>query len=466
METISMSGRERKRLVALGRVVSGELSLAAAGRLLGVSYRQVKRLWSRYQSAGDAGLVHGLRGRRSNRVSGVAGAAHSSLRERALARYGESYSDYGPTLAAESLAEEGLLVPVSTLRRWLVASGLWRRRRKRKQHRRRRERRSCFGELVQLDGSHHDWFEGRRGWAVLMVLVDDATGRIYARFFEGETQEAAFTMLLRYAPRQGLPGAVYVDQAGIYRSDREPTEEEILAEKEPQTQFGRALAGLGVELILARSPQAKGRVERMNQTLQDRLVKALRQRGIADLERANQFLEEEFLERFNARFGKPPREPGDAHRAVGALDLPRVLAVHETRVVQNDWTVRWRNGFLQLGRESGVAPKQRVQVVEQVDGQVRLFVGERELTYGTTRTEPQRARRRRRAKRAAILSNQGRKPSAKHPWRRDRVGAAEPATAAAVAPDRPPDGAAGGGGLLRFGRCAPCATQPAPTPLK
>lgn len=410
MEAILMNVRERKRLVVLSQVRSEKLRLRAASELLRVSYRQMKRIWSRYQAAGDGGLVHGLRGKPANRRRA------GSLRERVLARYRETYGDYGPTLAAESLAGEGIAVSVTTLRRWLTQAGLWRRKRERKQHRRRRERKEYFGELVQMDGSHHDWFEGRRSWAVLMVMIDDATGRIFARFFEEETLEAALTMLLRYVGRQGLPGALYVDRAGIYRSDREPTEAEILAETEPKTQFCRAMEQLGVGVILARSPQAKGRVERMNGTLQDRLVKALRQRGIGDLATANEFLEREYLGPFNAQFGKPAAQPTDVHRAPPReLDLSRVLAVQEERVVQNDWTVRWRNGYLQLGRASGVQPKQRVEVCVQLDGRVRLFAGGRELTYGLTRSEPRPSKRS--EGRSPPKSSQGQKPSAKHPWR-------------------------------------------------
>lgn len=412
METLAMSQSERRRLEVLGLVRAEKLSLKRASELLGISYRQTKRVWQRFQTLGDVGLVHRLRGRPSNRPSDAA------LREQVLARYGASYSDYGPTLAAESLAEEGLKVPVQTLRRWLLAAGLWSGQRQRKQHRRRRERRAHCGELVQMDGSHHDWFEGRRGEAVLMVMIDDATGDVTARFFEEETLSAAFTMLLNYAPRFGLPQALYVDRAGIYRSDREPTEAEILAETRPQTQFGRALETLGVRLILARSPQAKGRVERMNRTLQDRLVKALRQRGISDLATANTFLEEEFLVPFNAKFSKAPAEAADVHLVVRAeVDLPQVLAVHEPRVVQNDWTVRWHNRFLQLPRDSGVAAGQQVLVCEPLSGPVRLFMGERELQYGTTRTEP-RPRSQPKVRCGPIKSNQGQKPAKKHPWRR------------------------------------------------
>ncbi len=453
METISMSRAERKRLEVMSRVKSGKLTLVSASELLGIGYRQAKRIWRRYQAQGDRGLVHGLRGKKSNRQG------KKSLKKRALARYVKAYRDYGPTLAAESLAEDGLIVPVATLRRWLIQAGLWSQQRQRKQHRRRRERKACFGEMVQMDGSHHDWFEGRRREAVLMVMIDDATGRIDARFFEEETQAAAFTMMQHYAACHGLPQALYVDRAGIYRSDREPTPEEILAEIEPKTQFGRAMEALDVRLILARSPQAKGRVERMNRTLQDRLVKALRKRKINDLAMANKFLEEEFLAPFNAKFGKAPAQAEDLHRAVTPeLDLPRVLVAHEERVVQNDWTVRWHNGFLQLGRDSGMQPKQTVVVVEQLDGRVRLFAGERELSYSTTCSEPRGERPRTKPRTGPTKSVQGLKPGKTHPWR----GRGEPTS------PRPLRAAAAlgvGDGLLRSGRCAPCASQPTPTPL-
>src|SRR5665213_4105960 len=386
LETIRMSRGERKGLEVMSQVKLGRLTLVKGSELLGVSYRQAKRLRARYEAEGDAGLVHRLRGQPSNRL-GVA-----AFREQVLARYVEQYGDYGPTLAAESLAAEGLVVPAQTLRRWLLDAGLWARQRRRKVHRRRRPRREHAGQLLQMDGSHHDWFEGRRPEAVLMVMIDDATGQVYARFFEEETLAAAFEIFWRYVLRQGLPRALYVDRAGIYRSDREPTSAEILAEKEPKTQSGRAMEELDVRLILAHSPQAKGRVERMTGTLQDRLVKALRQRGVSDLATANAYLEEEFLAPFNTKFMVQPAHPTNLHRPLEPqLDLARILAVCEERVVQNDWTIRWRNGFLPLSPQSEVEPRQTVLVYEQLDGQVRAFLGERELTWG--RSRPQSADR-------------------------------------------------------------------------
>jgi transposase len=427
METFLMSGKERRRLEVLGRVKSEELSLVKASELLGVSYRQAKRIWARYQEDGDRGLVHRLRGRASNRH------VQPVRKEQALELYREKYVGYGPTLAAECLErDDGLIVPASTLREWLSAAGLWQRQRRRKLHRRRRPRREHYGELLQMDGSHHDWFSGRRGTAVLMVMIDDATGRIFARFFENESWDSAATTLRRYGARHGLPRALYVDRHSIYRADWEPTPDEILAGIEPTTQFGRAMRDLDVELIRAHSPQAKGRVERVNRTLQDRLVKEFTRAGISDLESANRYLEETYELRFNQQFGRSAAREADLHRVVTDEHLLRILSLQEDRVVQPDWTVRWHNGFLQLPRGAAehVQPGQRVVISSQLDGRLRIFVGDHELPWSTVR-DPS-ARPRPALPSGPTGSSQGRKPAANHPW---RGRAARVRTAAAVGLD-------------------------------
>lgn len=414
MEPIQMSGKERARLAVFGRVRAGDVTLVKASALLGLSYRQTKRSWSRYREEGDVALVHGLRGKASNRQG------DGEKKANVLRLYADKYSDYGPTLAAECLAaDDEVHVSVETLRCWLLSAGLWSRKRQRKAHRRHRPRKEQFGELVQMDGSIHDWFEGRRGDAVLMVIIDDATGRIFARFFERETLHAAWTTFRHWVEQRGLPGAVYVDRHSIYRSDRNPTAEELLAGEDAPTQFGRSMRELNVRLIKARSPQAKGRVERMNGTLQDRLVKALRRANVCDLEHANRFLENEFLSPFNERFTVPAGQSGDFHRPLNkAIDLARILSVQENRVVQNDWTVRWRNRFLQLSRETAayVQPGMQVMVCELLDRSLRLFHDETELPWSRTRSEPAMERKSS-GKRTEIRSNQGQCPAANHPWR-------------------------------------------------
>jgi transposase len=388
------------------------MTLVGASELLGLSYRQTKRAWSRYQSEGDAGLVHRLRGRAPNRHS------PAETKQQSLALYREQYADYGPTLAAECLEkEDGVKVSVTTLRRWLLQEGLLERRRKRRSHRRRRTRRQHLGELVQMDGSFHDWFEGRRGWAVLMVMIDDATGRVTAQFYENESWASASDSFQRYVRRHGLPRGLYVDQHGIYRPDGEPTDAELLDNCPSETQFGRAMRELDVELILARSPQAKGRVERMNGTLQDRLVKAMRRAKIADLESANRFLDDTFLGEFNARFAVPAVEAEDWHRPLTAgTDLSHIVSIQESRVVANDWTLRWRNRVLQLPLETAefIRSGQRVTVCEPLEGELRVFAGKRELSWSTILNPPLPKPTKRSG---PTGSSQGQKPAANHPWR-------------------------------------------------
>ena len=248
-----MSRSERERLTVMTGVKQAELTLVQAAELMGVCYRQGKRIWKRYQADGDAGLVHRLRGQPSARRK------PSALRAQVLAKYAEErYADFGPTLMAEHLAKAKLVVDHETLRRWRLAAGQHTVRHRKQAHRQWRERKPSFGAMVQLDGSHHDWFEGRGSRCVLMVMVDDATNRMRARFFEEETTRASYDVLEGWVRKHGLPASLYVDRDSIYRCEGEPSIAEQLAGKEPQTQFGRAMAALEVELILAHSPQAKG----------------------------------------------------------------------------------------------------------------------------------------------------------------------------------------------------------------
>jgi transposase len=418
METISMSRRERHRLEVFSRVRRGEITLVKASELLALSYRQAKRCFGRYREEGDKGLVHRLRGQPSNRQ------ADARQKRRVLSLYEKKYADYGPTLAVECLDEDdGVSVPVETLRQWLLSAGLWRKCRRRRPYRQRRVRKEYFGELVQMDGSHHDWFEGRREWAVLMVLIDDATSEVFAWFSEEETTIAAMEAFRGYVDCYGLPRALYVDRDSIYRCDREATITENLAGQQPTTQFGRAMEELDVAVIMAHSPQAKGRVERVNGTLQDRLVKALRRAKISDLESANRFLQEKFLPAFNRRFVKKAAKLGDLHRRVPrGLDMDRVLSIREMRVVQNDWTLRFENRWFQLAaiHQKLVLAGRSVTVCQRLDGRLELLYGGRELSYRELPVPPQRQQE---AVERAIRSNQGQRPASDHPWRHGLPGA-------------------------------------------
>ncbi|MBV8084670.1 MAG: ISNCY family transposase, partial [Chloroflexi bacterium] len=326
-DRIPMSQPERDLLKVMAPVLHGERTQAEAARLASLSVRQIRPLQRKLEQGGDGTLVHGLRGRPSNRRLDVA------LRQQVLDTYRQRFADFGPTFACEKLAELGLRVSPDTLRRWLIADGLWQRRRRREPHRSRRPRRACFGELVQIDASIHDWLEGRGQEVVLVSMIDDATSRVLARFYPAGTTEAHLDLLGRWLRRHGRPLALYSDRHSIF----EPQDKgRALADAE--TQFGRALRELGIALIRAHSPQAKGRVERSFGTAQDRWVKELRLAGARTADQANAVLER-LLPGHNRRFAKPARDGADAHRPLGrSFDLTAILAIQEQRVVSNDYT--------------------------------------------------------------------------------------------------------------------------------
>jgi len=333
-DRIPMSQKQRDVLKIMHAVLRGERSQAEAARLLDKSTRQVRRILRRLQAGGDAALIHGLRGKPSNHQP------QPKLRQAALAAYRQHYVDFGPTFASEKLAEHGLHVGAQTLRRWLIAEGLWQRQRRRETHRS-RPRRACFGELVQMDASLHDWLEGRGEEVILISMIDDASNRILANFYAEGTVQTHMDLLGRWLRRYGRPLALYTDRHSIF----EP-QDKGRALPDAVTQFGRALQELGIELICAHSPQAKGRIERSFGTAQDRWVKELRLAGVDNAEGANEVLAR-LLPAHNRRFGKAAREATDAHRPLGpAHDLAAILSIQEERVVSNDYTVRFQNRFI------------------------------------------------------------------------------------------------------------------------
>jgi len=368
-----MSERELGRVEVLARVKGRELRVVDAAVLMGVGYRQGKRLWKRYREEGAKGLKHRSAGRRSNR------AYAQEFRQRVLGRVREKYGGpvgerFGPTLAAEHLAgEDGQEVDAETLRRWMLEEGLWSRERRRRQHRRRRERKEHFGEMVQMDGSFHRWLEERGREGCLMDLVDDATNTTLARLGEEETIWAAAGALRAWIERYGVPLKLYVDWKNLYK--RSANAQERVRGEEPITQFGRMCTKLGIELIAANSPQAKGRVERMHGTHQDRLVKKLRLERIASHAEANAYLETEYLPEHNQRFARPAARPEDYHRrAPGAAKLDRIFRLESERVISDDWVVRYDGRFFQLEPQSqNYAPARgKVVVCERPEGRVEI----------------------------------------------------------------------------------------------
>jgi hypothetical protein len=370
-DRIEMSQRERDVLKIMHDVLHGERTQAEAARLLDLSVRQIRRLQRRLQAGGDNAIVHGLRGKPSNHQPDCA------LKAAALAAYRQRYPDFGPTLACEKLADEGLVVCPQTLRRWLVVEGLWQRRRRREPHRSRRPRRSCFGELIQFDASIHDWLEGRgQEEVVLITLIDDATSRLMARFYSAGTTQTHMDLLGRWLRQYGRPVALYTDRHGIF---------EAQAKGEPlpaATQFGRASQELDVELIRAHSPQAKGRVERSFGTAQDRWVKELRLAKAKTTEEANAVLAK-LVPAHNRKFAKAAKEASDAHRPLGpGHDLASILSIQAQRVVSNDYTVRLANRLYQLHKPALPGLRGgRVVMEERLDGSLAIRFGTRYLKY-------------------------------------------------------------------------------------
>jgi transposase len=365
-----MSRKERDRLKVMGPLSEGRLKPKAAARLLGLSTRQVRRIQRRYEAEGDGGLVHRSRGRRSNR------RLAEKVRRKALARLRRCYRGFGPTLAAEKLAErDGVAVSHETVRQWMMAEGLWKGRPRGEAHRQWRPRRECFGELVQIDASPRAWLEGRgEAEPVLLTLIDDATGRRMRRFYEADGTAPTMDLVGRWLRKYGRMRALYGDKAGHLHVNRPTTAAEARSGREPETQVGRALRELEIAYIAAHSPQAKGRVERSHGLDQDRLIKEMRLRGISTVEEANRFLEAEYTPMCNRRFTVAPASAVDAHRPLAGYDLAAILSVQEERGVGNDYTVQYAGQKWQIERQSlgGGLRRSRVIVERRLDGSVKL----------------------------------------------------------------------------------------------
>ena len=280
--------------------------------------------------------------------------------------YRNAYPDFGPTLFTEKLEErEGITVSRETVRTWLMEEGEWKKHRKRKAHRQWRERKDHYGEMLQMDGSHHDWFEGRGPECVLMGYIDDATGRAYGRFYDYEGTIPAMDSFKRYITKYGLPMSVYLDKHTTYKSWVRRDE---FREVEPISQFGRALQELGVRKLHAHSPQAKGRIERLFNTFQDRVVKEMRLKGVSTIEEANKFLVS-YLPVYNRRFQVTPKEKEDLHRTVKDIDLDTVLCIKTERTLKNDHTIQLNGKLYQI--EDNIRAK-RVTIEELIDGSMRI----------------------------------------------------------------------------------------------
>ena len=414
MDLLKMSMKEVNRLEVMQQVDGKRLKQKAAAELLGMSERQVKRLLRSYRQGGASGLISKRRGRPSNNQ------LSEETKRKVLDLLESKYKGFGPTFACEKLVElDGLKISDESVRQLMIAEGLWKVKKARKVivHQM-RERRACFGELIQIDGSPHDWFEGRAPACDLLAFIDDATGRLVElQFVESESFFGYCQAAAGYFTRYGKPGAFYSDKHGIFRVNQPST-----GTSDALTQFGRAMQELDIQIICANTPQAKGRVERVIQTLQDRLPKELRLQSICSWEAGNRYLPE-FVEDFNRRFAVSPRSDHDAHRQLTAQDnLTRILTWQESRLLTKNLTLQFQKVVYQVQTQRPTYAMQHAVVTVCLDaqGKVTLLYKGKNLEYTIFHMQAKQAElvETKHLDQALLNQSKAHKPAANHPWRK------------------------------------------------
>lgn len=406
-DKVMMSGKELRRIHVIRQAMEKRITQVKAGVLLGLTTRQIQRITTRVRHEGDAGLAHRGRGKPSNRQ------IPAKVKAKVLTLYEQRYGDFGPTLAVEKLVERhGIALSAETLRGWLLEKGVAHFRRRKRPHRAWRARKAHVGELVQLDGSHHEWLEGRGPRCVLMAYIDDALSRVWARFYSHEGTWPALDSLFRYVQGYGVPLALYADRHTTYKSPAAPSVADQLEGRLPQSQFERCVADLGSHVIHAQSPQAKGRIERLFGTFQDRLIKEMRLAGIRTLEAANDFLER-YLLHYNARFAVQPAQPGDLHQPMDSEErLHRLLCLKTTRVLRRDWTVAHEGQLYQVHDQVRAT---QVVVEDRVDGTIRITHQGRALQFQAITARPVKEAP---ASPRVYIRRKPVKPLPDHPWQK------------------------------------------------
>ena len=411
-----MSRKEINRASVLDQVVAKTLTQIGASAKLGITDRHLRRMLSQYKRCGPVALVHGLRGRPSNNKT------PQQKLDKALGLVEEKYWDFGPTFAAEKLFENhGLKIDRDVLRKEMARVGIWTIKSRKQKHRSWRERKHYFGEMAQFDGSHHAWFELRGKVCCLLASKDDATNEVYGHFTEHEDIEGVFTFWIEYIEKYGKPKSIYLDNGSVYKVNRHT----VFDDPEVLTQFERACDELGIEVIHAKSPQAKGRIENGFGTLQDRLVKELRLRHISNTEEANIYLKEEFLPKYNAKFGLPAKQHGDFHTALNTKeDLCQIFTVRSERLVNNNFTVRFKSKWFQLDKiqPKTVLQKSKVIMEEYLNGELKIRQSNIYLNFKEIKKQDLETLRKQRVEQKVYVltsnSHKNNKPSADHPWRK------------------------------------------------
>jgi hypothetical protein len=369
---LTMSQKEVARLKIIDQIQTKLLTVSEGAELMSISTRQTYRVLKKIKNEGNRGIIHKLRGRKSNR------GYPERLKQQVIEIYRAHYNDYGPTLFSEQLvSSHNISVDHETIRKWLRQSAITTSMRSKRPHRKKRERRSCFGAMLQFDGSHHDWFEGRGAECCLINCVDDATGKVYLKFAVSENTQDVLLTLWEYVNKYGIPESIYTDKFSVYKAEGKLTD------------FGRAMKELNITTIYANSAQAKGRVERVNRTLQDRLVKALRREGISNIAEANKYVQKKFMREYNSRFAVNLAVP-DAHRITLGYDLKNIFCYKASRQVRNDYTINLAGGYIQLLKGSSTLPrpKQNVTICKWLNGEMHIYFNEQEIRFKHLENKP------------------------------------------------------------------------------
>jgi transposase len=375
-DVLMTTKRDREKIKVMDSVLKRKITMKDASIMLSLSYRQIKRLKKAYKNYGDKGLIHKSRGKPSHRK------ILNEIKEEIISIYRNKYNGFGPTLAAEKLIKEGFKIDHETLRNWLIEKEVWKKKRNRACHRQRRERKHHFGEMIQIDGSHHNWFGKDFGKSCLMNMVDDSTKTTLSYMDVEETTDLAMITLWKWIEKYGIPLSLYCDKKNVFVTDREATIEEQLRGEEPLTFFGKACKKLGIRIIIAASPQAKGRVERNHGVYQDRFVKELHLQNIKDIDLANKLLISSFIKELNDKFRIEPIEKSDYHRKVSqSLDLRTVFCYEYDRKVSKDWVVQFNKRYFQIEKNNKVLPRtgKKVKVSEWLDKSIHIYFKDKEL---------------------------------------------------------------------------------------
>lgn len=414
----TLSSKELDRAAMLQRILNKTITQKAAAESLGLTDRQVRRLLDSYRTAGTAGLAHRSRGQPSHN------ALPATIKYQVIELVKTKYPDFGPTFAAEKLAErDGLNIGVETLRKLMIKEGIWQHKKRKATHRTRRERRASYGDMEQFDGCWHNWFEGRLkdgAWATLLASRDDANNTVVAQFLDYEGTRPVMTFWWDYFTAHGKPMSIYLDRHSTYKvNSKNALDDDLMI-----SQFERAMKQVSVGIIHANSPQAKGRIENLFGTLQDRLVKELRLANISTIEAANDFLGTTFLPAYNSRFCVAPQNEADVHRPLRSdEDLAAILSVQSTRYINRDFTIRFKSQWLQLTKVQPilVVPGDQVLIEERLDNTINIRLKEHYLRYELLKDKPNQIDK----PPIALTSNPGTtkrhaasNPGANHPWRK------------------------------------------------